>query len=206
MPEEKIDQNHPAPGHSELHTMQQSLGADTVGDSFPASDPPAWTKAGAKSVAAERDADEAPAHLDTSGRNDDEGVASRVVDQATGFAQEAYRRGGENLEQHRGFLPDVQQVGRAVALPFQNYPVTALIAAGAVGYGLAWLIHRGTGRATSSWSAGHGYTPAQRTSLNTAHPEGENHDKPWPSGDSPKRHGDKLPNTVKISPDNRDRY
>ena len=42
MPDEKIDQRRPAHAESEIKKMQQRLVDDTVDDSFPASDPPAW--------------------------------------------------------------------------------------------------------------------------------------------------------------------
>ena len=181
MPEEKIDQNRAAHSDSELHKMQQRLVDDTVDDSLPASDPPALTTTGAKSAAAKREADDALAQQHNTGRRE------------TG-------RGW-------GTLPYVQQVGRAVGRPLQNHPVGALIAAGAVGYGLAWLIHRGTGwRTTSSRSSSESHKVGRRASLSTTHPEAGDFDQPWASGDSPKPHGDKLPNIVKIAPDHRDRY
>jgi pyruvate/2-oxoglutarate dehydrogenase complex dihydrolipoamide acyltransferase (E2) component len=206
MPDEKIDQKRPPHADSDLRKMQQRLVDDTVDDSFPASDPPAWTTTGAKSVAAKLDADSAPAPQDDTGHHATGGTARRVMDQATDLAREAYRHAGEYLEQGRGAGPYVRQAGQAFARPVQAYPVAALIAAGAVGYGLAWLIHRGTGRSTSSRPRGRGYNVAPHASPNTAHPEAADFDQPWPSGDSPKPHGDKLPNMVKIAPDNRDRY
>ncbi len=180
MPGEKIDEKHPAHADSELRQIQQRLVDDTFDNSFPASDPPAWTT-GAKSVAAERGADDAPVQQDNPG--------------------------GRETGQGWGALSYVQQAGQAVARPVQNHPVAALLAAGAVGYGLAWLIHRNTERrATSSRSGGGSDQVGRRGPLSSAHPEAEDFEQPWPSGDSPKPHGDKLPNLVKIAPDNRDRY
>ena len=181
MPGERIEEKHPAHADGELRKMQQRLVDDTVDDSLPASNPPAWTRTGAKSGAAQREPDDAPAQEEDIGR----------------------RYTGQGWDT----LPSVQQVGRAVAGPVQNHPVAALLAAGAVGYGLAWLIHRNTARrATSSRSGGGSDQVNRRGSLNSPHPEAEGLEQPWPSGDSPKPHGDKLPNLVKIAPDNGDRY
>jgi hypothetical protein len=178
---EKIEEMHPAHADGRLRKMQQRLVDDTVDDSLPANNPPAWRRTGAKSVAAQREPDDGPAQQDDTGRRE------------TG--------------QGRGTLPSVQQVGRAVAGPVQNHPVAALLAAGAIGYGLAWLIHRNTERrATSSRSGGGSDPVGRRGSLYSTHPEAEDFEHPLPSGDSPKPHGDKLPNLVKIAPDHRDRY
>ena len=160
--------------------MQQRLVDDTVDDSLPASDRTAC-KTVAKSVAAQRQADDAPAQQDDIGR----------------------RETGQGWDT----LPYVHQVGRAVAGPVQNHPVAALLAAGAVGYGLAWFIHRNTERRTTSLRSGGGSDQVGRCgSLSSAHPEAEDFEQPLPSGDSPKPHGDKLPNLVKIAPDDGDRY
>ncbi len=181
MPGEKIEEIHPAHADGELRKMQQRLVDDTVNDSFPASNPAAWTRTGAKCVTAQHEPDVGPAQQDDLGR----------------------RESGQGWDT----LPSVQQVGRAVAGPVQNHPVAALLAAGAVGYGLAWLIHRNTERrATSSRSSGGSDQVGRRGSLSSAHPEAEGLEQPLPSGDTPKPHGDKLPNLVKIAPDHRDRY
>lgn len=83
--------------------------------------------------------------------------------------------------------------------------VVALIVAGAVGYGLAWLIH---GRAAHAQSYRHSRAvsgPWPQTE-GSPHDEGTGWNQPRPSGDSPKPHGDALPNVVKAVTDNGERF
>jgi hypothetical protein len=49
-----------------------------------------------------------------------------------------------------GNLPDVDRYGRAVSRPVEQNPLVAILAAGAVGYLLAYVIH-GSGFQGSSW-------------------------------------------------------
>jgi len=204
MPDEKIDQKRPAHADNELHKMQQRLVDDTVDDSFPASDPPAWTTTGAKSVAAKLERDEASDRTESGGDGDGTGTGRRAMDEASRLAREAYRRSADYVERGREYLPRAGEAARVVARPVEQYPLMALLVAGAVGYGLAWLIHGRSARDTS-----HGWDD---------HDEGGIHDASYqdpytyrgetypPSGDSPKPHGDKLRNVVKVRPDERDRY
>jgi ElaB/YqjD/DUF883 family membrane-anchored ribosome-binding protein len=148
MADEKIDQKRPAQAESELKKMQQRLVDDTVDDSFPASDPPAWTTTGSKSVAARCDADnkdDAPSDKAEELYGQAEDMVRRVADQATDFAKSAYRRGERYLEEGRRRFPEAERHYRegrhAIGQRIDAYPLTALIIAGAVGYGLAWLIH-----------------------------------------------------------------
>ncbi len=73
----------PKVAETEPKKAQQEAVDDTVDDSFPASDPPAWTTAGAKSVAARRE-------------NEDEGTPAvddvRTANEATAAAE---RRGAD---------------------------------------------------------------------------------------------------------------
>jgi ElaB/YqjD/DUF883 family membrane-anchored ribosome-binding protein len=148
MADEKIDQKRPAEAESELKKMQQRLVDDTVDDSFPASDPPAWTTTGSKSVAARCHVE---AKGDASGDSAEEtygqaeDMVRRVADQASDFAKGAYRRGEKYLEEGRRRFPEAERYyregHRAVSQRIDAYPLTAVIIAGAVGYGLAWLIH-----------------------------------------------------------------
>ena len=60
MPDKKIAQRRRKNAQAEPKKAQQKAVDDTVDDSFPASDPPAWTTTGAKSVAARREDENAP--------------------------------------------------------------------------------------------------------------------------------------------------
>src|ERR687893_536072 len=103
MPDEKIDQKRPAHSESELRKMQQRLVDDTVDDSFPASDPPAWTTTGSKSGGARCEPDEATdAASGVCGEDDHPGVAG----QAARFAEQALEKGRRYVADH---LPQGQE-------------------------------------------------------------------------------------------------
>jgi len=139
MPDEKIDQKRPAHSESELRKMQQRLVDDTVDDSFPASDPPAWTTTGSKSVAARCDPDET---TDAASGECREGSEPGLAGQATRFAEQALDRGRRYVADHLPQGQDALRRGRdTVARPVETYPLTALAVTGAVGFALAWWIY-----------------------------------------------------------------
>jgi hypothetical protein len=146
MPDEKIDRKRPAQAESEPKVEQQRHVDDTVDDSFPASDPPAWTTTGAKSVAARCEPEEASGTSSGSTEATDEaGRQQGALGQASRFVEEAYETGRRYVHDAQQRLPgaarSIPQVRRAVAQPVETYPLTALILAGAAGFGLAWFIY-----------------------------------------------------------------
>ena len=151
MPDEKIDQKRPVQAESELKKMQQRLVDDTVDDSFPASDPPAWTTGGSKSVAARSEGDRDERNDDRTGP---EGRARRAVEglteQASHLAQSARRTGERYLDEARRHWPEAERYYRqgrqTLARPVESYPLAAVFVAALAGYSLALLIH---GRASS---------------------------------------------------------
>ena len=151
MPDEKIDQKRPVHAESELKKMQQRLVDDTVDDSFPASDPPAWTTSGPKSVAAQCDPD-APADNSAAegpGLAGAKDPVRRVAEGAAQFAQDAYRTGERFMEEGRRRYPEAERYYRrgreAVAGQVQEFPLAAVLVGGVVGYVLALLIHGRSG-------------------------------------------------------------
>jgi hypothetical protein len=143
MPDEKIDQKRPAQAEREPKVEQQRHVDDTVDDSFPASDPPAWTTTGAKSVAARCDPDEPSGRSSEAG--DKAGRDQGALGQASRFVEEAYETGRRYVRDAQQRFPgaarSIPQVRHAVARPVETYPLTALILAGAAGFGLAWFIY-----------------------------------------------------------------
>jgi len=97
MPHEKIAQKQPTSAGTEPKRAQQAAVDDAVDDSFPASDPPAWTTTGAKSVAARNEDEDAGAPALDYVRTASEASAAAERRDADTRADKAKRRveGGE---------------------------------------------------------------------------------------------------------------
>jgi len=90
MPDKKNAPKRPKDAETEPQKAQQEPVDDTVDDSFPASDPPAWTTTGAKSVAARRESEneDAPALDDVRTANEATAAAERRSADAKAAAAE----------------------------------------------------------------------------------------------------------------------
>jgi len=86
--------------------------------------------------------------------NQGQGAAEGLVDQATeavrnvaesasDFARDTYERGARYARDGWESRPDVGRYGRAVGRPVEQNRVLAILAAGAVGYLVAYLVHGG---------------------------------------------------------------
>ena len=62
---------------------------------------------------------------------------------ASDVAQDTYERGARYVRDGFDSLPDVSRYGRAMSRPVAQNPVLAILAAGAVGYLVAFLAHGG---------------------------------------------------------------
>lgn len=154
MPDEKIDQKRPIDADHEPKPLQQRHVDDTVDDSFPASDPPAWTTSASKSVAAECEPDALNEPPTPPGRGLEGKSASTGLpgtEQVYGLARDLYERGQSYLEEGRRYLPEATRYYRqgteVVSRPMQEHPLATVLAIGALGCALGWMLGR---RTTSS--------------------------------------------------------
>jgi ElaB/YqjD/DUF883 family membrane-anchored ribosome-binding protein len=163
MPDEKIDQKRPLDAQNEQKPIQQRHVDDTVDDSFPASDPPAWTTSASKSVAAECEPDalnEAPVPPGQGLEEQSSTTLRSTAGQAADTARDLYQRGRTYLERGRRYMPEAEhyyrQGAESISRPVQEHPVAALIAIGALGCALGWMLGRRTSGASPArfWHAG----------------------------------------------------
>jgi hypothetical protein len=116
MSEKDIDQKRPVHAAAEPRKEQQRLVDETVDESFPASDPPAWTTTGTKSVAAQYDEHGKPIAQDGDAEGSGlAGVASQFTERAAGLAQDVYERGQRYVEEGRRRYPQVEGYARAAS-------------------------------------------------------------------------------------------
>ena len=171
MPDEKIDRKRPAHAENEPKSLQQRHVDDTVDDSFPASDPPAWTTSASKSVAAECEPDDlkdAPIPPGEGLETEAGDTARSRADQVSGLARDLYRRGQSYVEQGRRHWPEAERYYRqrteAMRRPVQDHPLATVIAVGALGCALGWLIGRRTAGSAPvrQWLPGSNRRPTSR--------------------------------------------
>jgi hypothetical protein len=149
MPDEKIDQKRPLDAQNESKPTQQRHVDDTVDDSFPASDPPAWTTSASKSVAAECEPDALNEVPVPPGQGLDEGLSTTfrsTAEQAANTARDFYQRSRTYLEQGRRYVPEAERYYRqgaeTIGRPVQEHPVAALLVIGTLGCALGWMLGR----------------------------------------------------------------
>jgi ElaB/YqjD/DUF883 family membrane-anchored ribosome-binding protein len=168
MPDEKIDQKRPVDVQNEHKPVQQRHVDDTVDDSFPASDPPAWTTSASKSVAAECEPDalnEVPVPPGQGIEEQSSSTLQATAEQAADAARDLYHRSRSYLEQGRRYVPEAERYYRqgteAIGRPVQEHPVAALVVIGALGCALGWMLGRRTSGASSArlWHAGSNRRP-----------------------------------------------
>jgi ElaB/YqjD/DUF883 family membrane-anchored ribosome-binding protein len=170
MPDEKIDQKRPLDAQNEAKPTQQRHVDDTVDDSFPASDPPAWTTSASKSVAAECEPDALNEVPVPPGQGLEEQASSTLratAGQAADAARDFYQRGRTYVEQGRRYVPEAERYYRqgteAIGRPVQEHPVAALLVIGALGCALGWMLGRRTSGASPArlWHAGSNRRPRE---------------------------------------------
>jgi ElaB/YqjD/DUF883 family membrane-anchored ribosome-binding protein len=170
MPDEKIDQKRPVDAQNEQKPIQQRHVDDTVDDSFPASDPPAWTTSASKSVAAECEPDalnEAPVPPGQGLDEPSSSILQSTAEQAADSARDLYQRSRTYLERGRRYVPEAERYYRqgaeTIGRPVQEHPVAAVLLIGALGCALGWMLGRRTSGAPPArlWHAGSSRRPRE---------------------------------------------
>jgi ElaB/YqjD/DUF883 family membrane-anchored ribosome-binding protein len=168
MPDEKIDQKRPLDAQAEPKPIQQRHVDDTVDDSFPASDPPAWTTSASKSVAAECEPDalnDVPVPPGQGVEEQSSSTLQSAAGQASDYARDIFQQGQMYVERGRRYMPEAERYYRqgvdAVGRPVQEHPVAALLVIGALGCALGWMLGRRTSGASPArlWHAGSNRRP-----------------------------------------------
>ena len=91
---------------------------------------------------------QASGHANQREKATDEGLVGQateavrnVAESASDFARDTYETGARYAREGWDGLPDVDRYSRAVSRPVAENPLVAILAAGAVGYLLAYVIH-----------------------------------------------------------------
>ena len=101
MRDKKIAQRRRKNAQAEPKKAQQKAVDDTVDDSFPASDPPAWTTTGAKSVAARRENENTPILDDVRTSNEmNAATEKRGADATTPMAERKIGESSDSPKRH----------------------------------------------------------------------------------------------------------
>jgi ElaB/YqjD/DUF883 family membrane-anchored ribosome-binding protein len=170
MPDEKIDRKRPVDAQAEPKPTQQRHVDDTVDDSFPASDPPAWTTSASKSVAAECEPEALNDAPVPPGQGLDEGLSTTLwstAEQAADTARDLYQRSRTYVERGRRYVPEAERYYRqgaeTIGRPVQEHPVAALLVIGALGCALGWMLGRRTSGTSPArlWHAGSNRRPRE---------------------------------------------
>ena len=125
-----------------------------IEETFPTSDPVSVsiTKGGAIDYDQQDAASATPSRQDQEGEDSIESVLdqvrealSDVTESASGAARDAYSQGQHYVRQARERYPEAERYyqdgSRAISQRVSENPWLSLAIAGAVGYGLAWMIH-----------------------------------------------------------------
>jgi ElaB/YqjD/DUF883 family membrane-anchored ribosome-binding protein len=152
------NQSGPCPPDCDLpENTQENLNAKldhAIEETFPTSDPVSVniTKGSAIEYDQQDPASATPSRHDQEGEDSIESVLDQVRDalsdvteSASGAARDAYSQGQDYVRQASARYPEAERYyqdgSRAISQQVTETPWLSLAVAGAVGYGLAWMIH-----------------------------------------------------------------